>query len=247
MFVSQALYNDQGGLSLPGVTVTGGEAQEAVGQVILVDKPAELAALVRSIAHSLVVVANNSLGNETSKVVIIVPANTLDRNGNVCGVESVIAYPDIRTNELGLLLGQKVGVSLGRGSRQLREVLVGHLNELIVGNATSTNKDHAVGGIVVLDVVGELSSGDVADVLLGAEDGAAEGLVLEGGGVQVIEDNLLNLLFHLLGLAEDNVTFPLDCGRLELGVLEDIGKNIDTLWYVLVESLGKVYCVLALF
>lgn len=211
------------------------------------DETAKLATLVRSVAHSLIVVANNSLGDESSEVVVVVPADTFDRNGDVGSVKSVIAYSDIGSDKLGLFLGQKVGVSLGGGLGQLGEVLVGHLDELLVGDATGTDEDHAVGGVVVLDVVGELSSGDVADVLLGTEDGAAQRLMLEGGGMQMVKDNLLDLLFNLLRLAQNNVTFPFDSGRLELGVLEDIGKNVDALWHVLVQGLGKVDCILALF
>lgn len=211
------------------------------------DETAELATLVRSVAHGLVVVANNSLSDESSEVIVVVPADTLDRNGDVRSAKSIVAYSDIRTNKLGLLLGQNVGVGLGGGSGQLGKVLLGHLNELLVGNAASADKDHAVGGVVVLDVAGELSSADIADVLLGTEDGAAQRLVLEGGGVQVVEDNLLDLLFHFLRLAQDNAAFPLNGGWLELGVLENVGKNVNALWHILVQGLGKVDCVLALF
>lgn len=115
-----------------------------------------------------------------------------------------------------------------------------------MGDATSTNQHHAVSGIVVLDVVHELGPGDVTDVLLRPQDCAAQGLVLEGGGVKVVKDDLLNLLLNLLRLAQDDVAFSLDSGCLELGVLEDIGEDVDTLGHVLVEGLGEVYGVLAL-
>lgn len=137
-------------------------------------------------------------------------------------------------------------MGLGRVGRQLSKVLVGHLYKLLVGNATSTNKDHAISSVVVLDVVGELGSGNIADVLPGTEDGTAKRLVLEGGSMQVVEDDFLNLLLDLLRLAQDHVTLALDGGLLELGVLEDIGEDIDTLWHVLIEGLGKVDGVLTL-
>jgi hypothetical protein len=34
--------------------------------------------------------------------------------------------------------------------------------------------------------------------------------MLEGSGVKVVEDNLLNLLFNFLGFSENNVTLPFD-------------------------------------
>lgn len=57
-------------MNLPSVTVAGGEAHEAVGQLMLVDITTQLAALVRGISHGLVVVSNNSLSDESSEVVL---------------------------------------------------------------------------------------------------------------------------------------------------------------------------------
>jgi hypothetical protein len=231
---------------LPGIAVACGEAHEAVGQPILVNEAAELAALVRGVANRPVVVADDGLCDKSSEVVLVIPADTLNSNGDVGSRNGVVAYPDIRANELGLLLGEEVGVGLGGLGRQLGEVLVGKLDEGLVGDAASTNEDHTVGGVVVVDIVHELGPGDVTDVLLRTQDCAAEGLMLEGGGVKVVKDDLLNLLLDLLGLAQDDVAFPLDSGSLKLGVLEDIGQDVDALWDVLVECLGKVDGVLAL-
>lgn len=232
--------------NIPGVAVAGGKAHEAVGQVVLVNETAELAALVRSAAHGLVVVADNSLSNQSGEVVVIVPANTLDSNGNVGGRDGVVTNAQVGSDESGLPLGQEVGGVLGRGHGESREVLLGKVDELLVGDATGTNKDHAVSGIVGLDVVGELGASDVANVLLGAQDGAAQRLVLVGGGVEVVEDNLVELLLNLLGLAQDDIAFPLNGRGLELGVLEDIGQDVDGLGDIGVECPGEVDSVLAL-
>jgi len=232
--------------NLPSVVVTGGEAHEAVGKIVLVDPAAELAALVGSLANSLVVVANDSLSNESSEVVLGVPADTLDGESDVGSRHAIISDTDIRAHEVSLLLGAEVSTGLGTAGGKTSEVLLSELNKLLVGDTTGTNKNHAVSSVVVLDVVGKLGSGDVADVLFGAKDGAAKGLVLESSGVKVIENNLLNLLLNLFGLAEDNVALTLDGGFLELGVLENIGEDIDTLGNIRVESLGEVDGVLAL-
>lgn len=241
------MWHDLWGLlDLPSVAVAGGEAHEAVGQVVGVDEAAELAALVRSAAQSLVVVADDGLGDQGGEVVGVVPADTLDSNGDVGGGDSVVADAQVRADELGLPLGQQVGGVGDRGGGQAGEVLVSQLDELLVRDATGTDEDHAVGGVVGLDVVGELGAGDVPDVLLGAEDGAAQGLVLEGGGVQVVEDNLVQLLLNLLGLTQDDVALALDGGGLELGVLEDIGEDVDGLGDVGVECPREVDGVLAL-
>ena len=232
--------------NLPGVAVAGGETHVAGSQVVLVDDAAELAALVRSVAESLVVVADDGLGDQGGEVVGVAPADTLDSNGDVGGRDGVVADPDVGADEVGLLLGQEVGASLRGLGRQLGKVLVGHLNKLLVGDAAGTDENHAVGRVVVLDVVGELGAGDVADVLAGAEDGAAQGLALVGGGVQVVKDNLLELLLYLLRLAQDDVALPLDRGLVEPRVLEDVLQDVDALGDVLVQGLGKIDGVLAL-
>jgi hypothetical protein len=62
----------------------------------------------------------------------------------------------------------------------------------------------------------------------------------------VVKDNFLELLVDLFLFAEDDITLALDGLRLELGVLEDIGENVDGGGDVIVEGLGVVDGVLAL-
>lgn len=62
----------------------------------------------------------------------------------------------------------------------------------------------------------------------------------------MVEDNLLELLVNLLLLAQDHITLTLDGSRLELGVLEDVGEDVDGLGDIVVEGLGVVDGVLAL-
>ena len=222
--------------NLPSVAVAGGETHEAVGKVIVVDEAAQLAALVRGAAHGLVVVADDSLGDQRGKVVIIVPANTLDSDSNVRGGNVVVAHTDLGADEAGLLLGEEVGGVMRGGSGEAVEVLLGKLYKFIVGNATSSDEDHAVGSVVGLDVAVEFGSGDVADVLARAEDSAAQGLVLVGGGMQVVEDDLVQLLLDLFRFPENDVALPFNSGGLELRVLEDIGEDVDALGDVGVEG-----------
>lgn len=204
---------------LPGVAVAGGEAHEAVGELVLVDEGAELAAEVGRVAHGAVPVTDNGLSDQGGEVVVVLPANTLNGDGDVGGGDGVVTDTDLRTNKVGLLL---LGVGNGLGGRSwgghgdVAEVLLGELDELLVRNTTRADEDHAVSGIVGLDVVGQVIAADGLDVLLGAEDGATKGLVHEGGGVQVVEDNLLELLVNLLLLAKNDVALALNGLGLEL-------------------------------
>lgn len=210
------------------------------------DETTQLATLVGSIAGSLVVVAHNSLCNQSSKVVIGVPADTLDSDSNVSGAHGVITDANVGADKVSLDLGLKIGRVLDARSGKSGKVLLGKLDDLLVGDTTRVDQDHAVSRVVVLDVVGELGTGDVADVFTWAEDRATEGLVLESSGMKVIKDDLLNLLLDLFRLAEDDITLALDSGGLELGVLQDIGDDIDALGNVGVEGFGKVDGVLTL-
>lgn len=99
-------------MCLPSVAVAGGEAHEAVGQLVLVDEAAELATLVGSVAHSLVVVANDGLGDQSGEVVLRVPADTLNSKGNVGSAHGVVTDTDVRADEVSLLLGKNVGLVL---------------------------------------------------------------------------------------------------------------------------------------
>lgn len=213
------------------------------------NKAAELAAHVRSVAHGLVPVTDNSLGNESSEVVIVLPGDTLDGDGNVGSWDGIITDADFRADELRLALLELGNSSGGLGSWlrwETGEVLLSKLDKLSVGDATSTDKDHAVSSVVGLDVVNKVLPLDALDVLCRAKDGAAERLSLESGGVKVVEDNLLELLVNLLGLSEDNIALTLDSGLLELGVLEDIGENVDGRGHIGIEGLCVVDGVLAL-
>jgi hypothetical protein len=242
-------YMDYRQQNLPSVAVAGGKAHEAVSEVVVADVGAKLAAEERRLAHGTVPVTDNSLGDQSGEVVIILPANTLDGESNVSGGDGVVAETDLGADELGgaLLLGSEGQGSGGRGlAGEATEVLLGESHELLVGNATSTDQDHAVSGVVGLDVVGQVVPGDGLDVLLGAEDGASKGLGLVSSGVKVVEDNLLKLLVNLLLLAQDHITLTLNGTSLELGVLKDIGEDVDGLGDIVVEGLGVVDSVLPL-
>jgi hypothetical protein len=63
--------------------------------------------------------------------------------------------------------------------------------------------------------------------------------------VQVVKDDLLELLVHLLLLTKDHVPLPLDGRLVELRVLENVREDVNGLVDVLVERLGVVDSLLA--
>ena len=62
----------------------------------------------------------------------------------------------------------------------------------------------------------------------------------------MVKDDFLKLLIHFFLLTKDDIALAFDGLRVELGVLEDVGKDVDCLWDVRVERLGVVNGVLAL-
>lgn len=212
-------------------------------------KVAKPASKVCRVTHGAVPVTNDSLCDQGSEVIRVTPAYTFDGNGNVGSAHGVITKPDLRADKVRLLLllsGNRLGrVVLGFGGN-IAEVLLSEVDELLVGNAAGTDKDHAVSSVVGLDIVLEIGSLDALNVLLGSEDGTSERLALESSGVKVVEDDLLELLVNLLLFAENNITLALNGLGLELGVLEDVGEDVDGSGDVIVEGLGVVDGVLAL-
>lgn len=209
----------------------------------MVDSRAELTAKVGRVAHSTVPVADNGLGDEGSEVVVVIPADALDRESNVGSRDGVVTESDFGSDELRstLLLSGNGDSSRGGGLvREPTKVLLSQSDELLMRDATGANKNHAIGRVIGLDVVDEVVAADGLDVLLGAEDSSAKGLALVSGGMEVVENNLLQLLVNFLLFAQDHVTLALDGAGLESRVLEDVSEDVDGLGDVGVERLGVV-------
>lgn len=210
------------------------------------DKGAELASEVGGVAHGSVPVSDDGLGNESSVVVWILPADTFDGNGNVCGGEGVVSHADFGTNKVWAGPAGSADINGAFGRLEAGEMLLGEFDEGVVGDSTSADENHAVCFVVGVDVVFKVGALDGEDVFLWPEDGAAEGLVLEGSGVEVVEYDFLDLLIDFFHLSEDDIPLSLDCFGLKFGVLEDIGKDLDSLGDIVLERASVVDSVLTL-
>ena len=89
-------------------------------------------------------------------------------------------------------------------------MLLGELDELLVRHASSSDKYHPIGGVVSLYVADQMIPFDALDFLLGTENSAGKRLSLESGGMEMVEDNFLELLVDLLLFSEDDVAFAFD-------------------------------------
>ena len=127
-------------------------------------------------AERAVPVSEDALHHEHREVVGRAPADALDRDRDVRGGKGIVTDADLRTNEVGFGVGETAeGDGVG-GDGEVSEVLLGVLDELLVVDAAGADEDHAVGGVICLDVRGEVIALDGENVLLGAKDGAPERL-----------------------------------------------------------------------
>lgn len=117
-------------------------------------------------------------------------------------------------------------------------MLAGQFNKFFVLNTTSSSQDHARGTIMGLDVIRQILTRDrpdkktalvfvqnivrctrLLDIFGRSKDGAAQRSALEGSGVQMIENDFLEVGLDLLHLAQDNTAFTFNLLFPELGVL----------------------------
>src|ERR1700759_5709684 len=89
---------------LPSITVTCREAHEAICQVILVHETAKLAAHMRSIDHRLIPVSDNCLCDQSSEIIIVLPANTFHGNSDIGSWDSIVTDSHLRADESRLFL-----------------------------------------------------------------------------------------------------------------------------------------------
>lgn len=228
---------------LPSVRITRRKAHEAVRQLVLVHKRAEFATEIRRATHCPVPIANDSLSDQRGEVVRILPANTLNRNGNICSWHGVVPNADFTTNKVGLDLRGSRNCLRGR---QLRKVLLRQINKLVMRNTTGTNKHHAICGVIGLDVSRKIVTRYAFNIRSGPQDCASERLVLECSSMEMVEDDFFQLFVHFFLFAENDVALALDGRVLELAVLEDVGEDVNGGWDVGVEGFGVVDCVFAL-
>jgi hypothetical protein len=237
------------GVVLPSITVACGEAHEAVRKAVLVDESAQLAAQVWRIAHCPIPVSHNGLRDERSEVVIISPADSLDGYCDMRCRNGVVSHPHFRTNEIGLALlfrRDLRSIRCGRSRGEASEMLFGELDQVVVRYTPGADQYHTISSIVCLDVTKQVFSLNASDVLFGSKNCSAKGLVLVGCSVEMVEDDLVELLVHLLLFTKYDVPLSLDRCRLQFRILKDIGKDVDSPGNIGVEGFGIVDCVFAL-
>jgi len=216
------------------------EAHKAVGQVVARDDVRQLLAQQWAGTQTPVPVTHDAAHDHHREVVGRLPTNSLNGDGKVQGRGGVVTDPHLGTRENGLGLSGLTERDGRRGLGKGSKVLGSKLAKLLVVDGTSTDEHHSVSSVVGVDVRLEVTLRDRVDVILGSKDGLTQRLTGESNGVQVVEDDLLQLLVNFLLLPEDNIPLPLDGILLQLGVLQDVRDDTDGTGHVLLERLGVV-------
>jgi hypothetical protein len=174
-----SLLGDEVDTPKTSVRVVGEEVLVRVGEVVGRDDVAQLGAQQWRGTQSTVPVSEHGAHDQHGPVVRASPSDSLHSNGDVQGVHGVVSDSDLGTGENGggsRGAAERNGVG---GGREGTKVLLGELDELLVGDSTGSNKAHSVGSVVGVDEVLEVVTGHVSDVGLGAEDGVPQRLTWE--------------------------------------------------------------------
>jgi hypothetical protein len=174
---AHSLLGDQVDTPETSVRVVGEEMLVRVGEVVRGYNVAELGAEQWRSTESTVPVSEDGRHDEHRPVVGTSPSNGFDGKGDVQRVHGVVTDSDFGTGEYWCGSGLTAEGDRVFGSGEGSKVLLGELDELVVGDTTSTNEAHTVGSVVVADETGKVLSGHVLNVLLGAENGVTELLV----------------------------------------------------------------------
>ena len=129
--------------------------------------------------------------------------------------------------------------------RQAVEALGDRVHQPVVVHITRRREDHGVARVVAADEVGDHTPLHVPDDLRAPQHGSADGLVREGGFLEVVEDDVVGRVLRLADLLKDDRPLPRQLRFIEGRVHQDVGDQIDGEVRVLPQHPGVVGRLLA--
>jgi hypothetical protein len=102
-------------------------------------------------------------------------------------------------------------------------------------DAAGCNDYHAVGAVLAFDEVVKLPRGEGLHRFRRAEDGAADRLVTERRLREAVEDDIVGRVVGRTDLLQDHMLLALELGRIEFRIGQDIGKDVDGQWHIVLE------------
>mmetsp|Transcript_27114 Transcript_27114/g.42130 ORF Transcript_27114/g.42130 Transcript_27114/m.42130 type:complete len:327 (+) Transcript_27114:296-1276(+) len=203
-----------------GILVAGVEGADGVRQIVLRDVQTHFAGNVLALSAEAIERAQNGLKQHEGEGILAGPACTLKCQGNVCGAIRIEFDSDVGSGE-----DRSVVVHIhakGWSFPDISKVFLRQIAELHVIHGSSSRNHHATSGVVLIDVLLQIGLGQAANVLFRTENGSSEPRSLKGGGVQMVQDQLLLLLVHLLHLAQNDSTLTLNGALVQFAIEQDV-------------------------
>ena len=105
-------------------------------------------------------------------------------------------------------------------------------------DVAGSQRDHPFGAVVAVHEGAQLLRREGFHGLGRAEDRASDRLVAEGGFGEMVEDDVVGRVVRGADLLQDHVLFALELVGIELGVRQDVGKDVDGKRHVVAEHAG---------
>jgi hypothetical protein len=115
----------------------------------------------------------------------------------------------------------------GRARGQPPEERLGRIDKARVIDRACGRKDHAPRRIVPLHEAAEIGRLEPRDILGRPKDRAPHRLVGKGRFLQPVEDDVVGGVERLPDLLQDDMPLGLDLGRVEGGVEDDVGDDVE--------------------
>ena len=230
--------DELGGLVLPRAGIDREHAAVPEGGVEGVDGIDEAALLADLLEQAGGHAATEQAGHQHGRVVHRV---AIARAGE--------AQHDMDLIQLPLLAELAAGIAGGLGLvrlgyRQVGEVAADHLHQRLVLQRPGGGDHHAGGAVVPAHVVAQRVARHLLDDGGRAQGGAAHGLIAIGGGLEVVEDDVVGRVVGLPDLLQDHAALALHLLRREGGMGEDVAQDVGGERQVVLQHLGVVGGVL---
>ena len=119
-----------------------------------------------------------------------------------------------------------------------------NLDQRLMIDVAGRGQDHLVADIVAVHIAANGLGPEALHRVDGAQNGATDGLIGIGGGLEEVEDLVVGRIARGTDFLDDHMLFAGKLVLIEAGILQDIGKNIGGQSHVFLEDAGKITRVL---
>ncbi len=128
---------------------------------------------------------------------------------------------------------------------QFRQQRRGQIDEPFVLDISRRGDHHFFGAVMVSQIGHDGLAAEPADDLRAPQHRPAHRLVGKGAFLEIIEDDVVRRVVRLADFLQDHGALAFELLRVEGGVLQDVGENIERERHVLLQHLGVISRALA--